>query len=440
MRNRMNRGARAFLIAAAVAASCIVPSNAAPLERSVSVSRQFVVYGPSAQLRAGMCDFAERTKKKLLTLLQQPDEWKTPIVLYVQAPQANLPDAPPAQLNFSQTGFGLKLQLDLTVGADASGPALERELLRALYLEIMYRAEPNTPAGTPYVEPPAWLLDGTLAVAADRDASGIAESLGTVLHSGRVMPIAEFLRQRPELLDSPSRKLYAAYSAALVSLLVEPSDGRTRLVRYLANLPRSGNDPLADLATHFPALAGSAESLAKSWQGSIARLAARERYQLLGSAETERLLAQLLRVDINEKGKPPAIFALEEFPNFVRYPTRKPALQQLRHNILLLSARANPLYQPVLAEYEQIARQLERGKTKRIAERLARARETRELINRELGAIADYMNWFEATQAQTQSGAFTEYMKAAELALERQPRRRDPISVYLDSLEAQMQN
>jgi hypothetical protein len=50
------------------------------------------------------------------------------------------------------------------------------------------------------------------------------------------------------------------------------------------------------------------------------------------------------------------------------------------------------------------------------------------------------MNWFEATQQQTQSGAFAEYMKAAELAMERQPRRRDPISVYLDALEAQMQN
>jgi hypothetical protein len=134
----MNRGVAASLLAA-VAATCTPAMNGAPLERSVSSSRQFVVYGPDAHLRAGMCDFAERAKKKALTALQQPDEWKTPIVLYVQPPQANLPDAPPAQLNFSQTGFGLKLQLDLTVGPDANGPALERELLRAIYLEIMYR-------------------------------------------------------------------------------------------------------------------------------------------------------------------------------------------------------------------------------------------------------------------------------------------------------------
>ena len=435
----MNRRVAVFLTAT-VAASWLPGANAGPLDRSVSASRQFVVYGPDAHLRAGMCDFAERAKKKALTVLQQPDEWKTPIVLHVQPPQANLPDVPPARLNFSQTGFGLKLQLDLNVGPDANGPALERELLRAIYLEIMYRAEPNIAAGTAYVDPPAWLLDGTVAVATDRDAASIAESLGTVVHAGNLMALEEFLRQRPELLDSPSRKLYAAYSAALISLLVEAPDGRTRLARFVANLPRASNDPLADLKAHFPAIGANAESLAKNWQSSVARLAARERYQLLGSAETERHLAQLLRVDISEKGKPAVTFALEEFPKFIRFPARKPALQHLRQNILLLSARANPLYQPVLAEYEQIAMQLERGKTKRIPERLARARETRELISRELGAIADYMNWFEATQAQTQSGAFVDYMKAAELALEPQPRRRDPISVYLDSLEAQMQN
>ncbi|HSH39137.1 MAG TPA: hypothetical protein VK993_10155, partial [Chthoniobacterales bacterium] len=204
--------------------------------------------------------------------------------------------------------------------------------------------------------------------------------------------------------------------------------------------PRATNDPFADLKGHFPILAQGPDDVTKHWQRSVVRLASRERYQLLGSEETERVLAQILRVEIHEPRKKTAVYALEEFQQFVRLPARKPGLQNLRHNILTLSARANPLYQPVLAEYEQIATQLVRGKTKHIVERLARARGTREHIQREMSAIGDYMNWFEATQSQKQSGIFAEYMKAAELAQERQPRRRDPISVYLDSLEAQMQN
>ena len=421
-------------------AICAAPAVAARPPQSVSASRQFIVHGPDASIRGGLCDLAERTKKKALALLQRPDEWKTPILINARYPQANLPDAPAAQMNVSQTGFGLKLQLDLLVSAKMSSAAIERELLRAIYLEIIYREEPNTPAGTAYVEPPAWLLDGTLALAPDRDAATIAESLRTVRDAESIMPLEQFLQQRPELLDSPSRQLHRAYSAAFVTMLLEAPDGRARLTRYVADLPRATNDPLADLRAHFPLLADGGDNVAKRWDRIVAQLAARERYQLLNAEETERHLVQMLRVEIRQPRKQPAVYALEEFPQFIRIPERKPALQFLRHNILTLAARANPLYQPVLAEYEQIATLLARGKTKRIQERLARARGVREHIQRELGAIADYMNWFEATQLPTQSGAFAEYMKAAELALERQPRRRDPISVYLDSLEAQMQN
>ncbi len=416
-----------------------VAVSAAP-QQTVSASRQFIVHGPDAHLRGGLCDLAERTKKKALTLLQRSDDWKTPILLNAQYPQANLPDAPVARMNVSQTGFGLKLQLDLIVSPDRDAVTIERELLRAIYLEIIYRNEPNTPAGTAYVEPPAWLLDGTLALAPERDAASIADSLRTVRDANTIMPLEDFLRQRPELLDSPSRQLHRAYSAAFLTLLLEAPEAHARLGRYLASLPRASNDPFADLKAHFPALAAPLADVTKVWQHSVTRLASRERYQLLAADETERHLAQILRVEIREERKPPVVYALEEFPQFVRLPVRKPALQYLRANLLTLAARANPLYQPVLAEYEQIATLLARGKTKRIPERLARARGIREHIQREMGQIADYMNWFEATQSQTQSGAFAEYMKAAELALERQPRRRDPISVYLDSLEAQMQN
>jgi hypothetical protein len=51
--------------------------------------------------------------------------------------------------------------------------------------------------------------------------------------------------------------------------------------------------------------------------------------------------------------------------------------------------------------------------------------------------IDDYLNWFEATQSQTRSGTFAEYLEAAGRSEDPQPRRRDAISVYLDALEAQ---
>jgi hypothetical protein len=157
----------------------------ASLPRSVSTSRQFIVFGPDAALRGKICDLAEQTKKSLLTHLQQPDDWKTPVVINAQHPQANLPEARAAELNFSQTGFGLKLQLDLTVASDQDDAAIERELLRAILIELAYRHQQDLPAGTAYVQPPDWLLDGVLA--SGRDPASLVETLAAIGGANKII-------------------------------------------------------------------------------------------------------------------------------------------------------------------------------------------------------------------------------------------------------------
>src|SRR6266568_1652255 len=105
---------------------------AAPTERSVSPSRQFIIYGADAALRGAVSDLAERTKADFLVLLRQRDNWTVPIVVNLQLQQANLPEIPPADFRFSQTGFGLKLQLDLTLSEKLDASLIERELLGAI--------------------------------------------------------------------------------------------------------------------------------------------------------------------------------------------------------------------------------------------------------------------------------------------------------------------
>ena len=408
--------------------------------RSISTSRQFIVYGPEVHLRGGVCDLAERVKRSALALLQKGDDWRTPIVIRARAPRADSPEISPASLHVSQTGTGLKIQLDLRIAPNPDRWVLERELLRAVFLELMYRDEPNTAVGTAYVEPPAWLLEGTLALANESESSTIAKMLGAPVASGDILPLDQLLRQQPGLLESPLRAIYRAYAAALVSMLTETPAGRARLARYVTDLPRSGNDPVADLKAHFPALGESAEQVEKIWTLSVVRQAASERYRLLASEETERQLAQVLHLEVREADGRATTYTLEEFPNFVRRPDSRRALASLAEVLLLLSARVNPLYRPVIAEYQEIAASLARGKTKKIPQRLAELRATREHISRRMAAIGDYMNWFEATQSRTSSGSFREYLDAAEVAEQQKRHRHDPISVYLDAFEAQIQN
>jgi hypothetical protein len=405
---------------------------ATPLERSVSPSRQFIVYGADARARGAVSDLAERTKSNLLSLLHQPDRWTTPVLINLQLPQATRPDLPPAAFRVSQTGFGLKLQLDLMLAPDVDATAIERELLRALVVEMMYRAQPNTAPGAVLVQPPEWLVEGALAAAPGRDRAPFVDAL---LSSNEIVPLQQFLQQRPALLDSPARTLYRAYSLAFVQLLLA-DDGPARLGRYVANLTHASNDPIVDLKAQFPILGNDAE---KTWRVNVAQVRAAEGPRLLNFAETERQLDELLR------GKPPDSgaskdFRLEDVAQKKISPPEKAALMQLRESLLELGVHANPLLRSTVQEYEQIAVLLTAGKRKRITQRLARLKETRAQLAGRMSDIDDYMNWFEATQSQTKSGAFIDYLRTATKSTEPEPRRRDPLSIYLDALEQQTQN
>src|SRR5437899_9701887 len=279
---------------------------AAPTERSVSPSRQFVIYGSDAALRAAVSTPAERTKANLLVLLRQRDNWIVPIVVNLQPQQANLPEIPPTDLRFSQTGFGLKLQLDLTISKDFDASLMERELLRAILLEMIYRKESHIAAGSIFVEPPDWLIDGVLALAPGSDRGHLIEALTT---AGKTEPLEMFLRQRRVLLHSAGRTLYRAYSFALVQMLTDGRDGPARMTQYIGDLSKASNEPLADLKAHFPFLIGDAE---RTWQLTLSRLKNLQTYQLLTFDQSEQRLDELLRLKISEAKKPAKLAGLDE--------------------------------------------------------------------------------------------------------------------------------
>ena len=426
--------ARFFLAGAFVAATGL----AAPVEQSISTSRQFIVYGTELAVRGAICDFAERTKRELLTLLDQRDNWTAAIVINAQYPQANLPELPQLSVGVGQTGFGLKLQLDFVVNSEVSGPELRRELLRAVLLEIMYRGQQQIPAGTAYISPPDWLLEGIPAEHSDLSRDRVGNLLALPVAAKNVLPLEKFLAQRPELLDAAGRSLYRAYSFALVDLLSHAPEGPRRLTRFVTDLPLSSNDPLAELRNHFPGLFES-NAGQETWEKQIARLATGQPYQLMGSAETERLLMEKLRFKISDRGIEKK-YELEEFAVFLKTRSAKNVLGSLGHDLSELATRANPVYAPVIAEYAEIVGRLLRGKTGGVAKRLERLRTTRESVTAQMRQIDDYLNWFEATGSVRPSGEFADYMRAADRATQSEHTRRDPISVYLDALEAQFEN
>ncbi len=404
-------------------------------QRSISTSRQFLVYGSEIQVRGAVCDLAERIKSNLLDLLELRDDWQTPIVVRLDYPQANFPDAPPARLEVSQLGYGLKLQLNLLLTQRTERRTVERALLRAIVVEFIHHDRRNVPAGTPYAAPPDWFLDGVLALNRNEEHEERVRLLQGFVEANKIAPLEDVVREDRARLDPVSRRLYEAYSEALLRLLLDRPDGRQQMVQYLRDLPNAPNDAMAALLVHFPETLG--RSPAKWWNLSVAAMAASDRYEVLSAAETGSLLDHLLCLSIPGRDGRTRPYSLSEYAQFVRLPAASAVLGQVGRQLLLLGARAHPLYRPIVRENYELVRLLARGRTRHIPERLARIAADRELVERQAHAIDDYLNWYEATQLKTISGAFAELLN--ESAGENNgPRRRDPISVYLDSVEMEL--
>ena len=410
---------------------------AKPVEQSISTSRQFIVYGTDVGVRGAICDLAERTKRELLSLLAQRDNWTAVIVINAQYPRANLPELPRLSVDLAQTGFGLKLQLDLVIDSAVSAPEIRRELLRALVLEMIYRAQPNIPAGTAYVLPPDWFLEGVPAQQSNLSRDRVTAILAVPMAAKNVLPLEKFLAQRPELLDAPARNIYRAYSFALVDLLSRASDGPHRLAQLILDLPASSNDPMAELRSHFPGVFES-DGAEATWQKQIAHLAGDQPDHLLGSAETERRLDEILRLKIADSHGEKT-YQLTQFPIFLKQKPPKRRLESLALELRVLAARAHPVYAPIIADYADVSALLLRGKTLDVPRRLERLQNSRKAIAAQMRGIDDYLNWFEATSLAGPSGEFADYLKAAKRAAQPERLKRDPISVYLDALEMQFE-
>jgi hypothetical protein len=265
----------------------------------------------------------------------------------------------------------------------------------------------------------------------------MAALLALPVAAGNVMPLEKFLGQRIDLLDASARNLYRSYAFALVDLLTRRPNGAEHLVRFIIGLPASGSDPLAELRRHFPETFPE-EGAEKTWQNQIIRLATNQPYQLLGSAETQRRLDETLRLKISDRGAEKS-YDLTQFQIYLKHKAARKSLSALALDLSSLGTRAHPVYAPIIAEYAHIIALLQRGQTLSVPKRLERLADSRKAIAAQMRKIDDYLNWFEATNLAAPSGAFRDYMKAAERAAEPVRPKRDPISVYLTAIETQFE-
>ena len=414
----------------------LIASKAAePPPRTISRSKQFVVYCPDPAVRSRVATVAEDIKDDLLRLLGEPDRPRAPIVISLRLATSPAEAQSPVALRFDVTPEGSRIEINVRIASDPAAVHLQKHIVRALLLELAYR-ERRLRGGEEYVEAPWWLVAGIVENFRRHDRGLDPELFQRLVETNRWPPIEQFLAHHPDDLGGAAAGVDGACAIALIELLLEQPSGRDGLARLVRQWPDLHQDPLAALGRIFPALAGS--DVQKWWTLNLARFAASDRYKGLSTEATDRELNALLHLDLAiDKTGTRQIFAIAEFEHFLKLRGARAALAGRHQAILDLSARANAIFRPVVHGYEQVLAQLKRGKTRGVRKRMAEIEVYRETVLHRIGEIGDYLNWYEATQLGVRSQAFDSFLRAAREVEQDQNRAAttEAIARYLDELQ-----
>ncbi len=420
-----------FLATLGVASAALKVSD-----RSISTSKQFIIYSEDKKLRAEVAIKAEDYKEFLLRTIQGNDEWKWTVILNIGVQPPAVRNPPPSKIGiYEADGGSLKVQVDVYDPKYVKQSGFNVDLLNAILLEMAYRKS-NIRAGRGFELPPAWFTYGLLEKIRARDEGLRASLYAGLLSSGKPPAMKDFFRTRPEQLDSTSRAIFGAQAVAMLEAVLDLPDGREALRTYLANPHRYPGD-IRDLLEAIPSLQNDPNILERKWVLAMAKASAGNRVNLLTYNETRKELDRILDVKALPDPKHPEVAAMSgpyALETIARSQSGKFILTQTSDALLRLSLRAHPVYKPLVDEYYRIVNELIARPKRRVDKRVALAEETRAALASRISDVKDYMDWVEATQLQVEDESLAEALKDID-EIEQTPRRNDRISLYLDAIE-----
>ena len=443
--------------------------------RTYAEGSPFIIWGGTRSQRSNLFTAAGLVRRAVLDALHLPDEWSHPIIIQLRDPLATgAASRPPVWTVISQVEGGFRLEINLAPRRQSvPGPLLRENLVRAILADRVLAGKAAMDLSGAPTPPPDWLLHGTLALMDYRELGRTSDTFARIFQLGRVLSVPDILNADPSGMDSLSMTIYRVSSGGLLLMLVEQPKGGAQLAKLLPALARGGTDHAALIEHAYPELGGSVNSLSKWWSLQIAALSQPGMEEVRKPADTERLLSEALvlryqpasatdkkpgtlkRLFSREKSAAPApaphISAtpagavsspaaascdITDYARVLALPDPAPVFNQAALALTRLQLRAHPVYRPIIQEYLDGLRLLAKGKSgKSFPATLTRLAETRQRLAATLQGVEDHLDWFEATQSTTPSGAFGDYLEAAENLAKPRAARGDAITGYLDQME-----
>ena len=416
-------------------AVCLPHGEGAVTNRSVSGSQQFTIFCEDRALRQNLVSAFDEIRRELLAELGV--QMGAPIPIFVNITPRKILEfrRNTWNLRWLDAPEGARVQLDILLDDNIRANGLQEQIVKALLLTLKYQNKPPL-GGETYQDPPAWLVEGLSEMIRQRSTPPDAALYRGLLQAKKMPVFADWMRIKPERLDSTGLDIYRAHACALVNFLQAETPGKSGLRRLLNNIPSDPGQSIAWLAANYRSLGPEARDLPKWWSLSLAKISAADRYTSRTGRDTEEALASLLVVSLEQDGQT-IDYTLERFEEFNKAPGLEKALNLLRADLIRLSVQAHPMYRPILADYEEILASLQKRKLRGLAEKLAGLEALRMDISERLNEVETYLTWFEGTQMQSSTSEFEGYFELMRKYQSPRAPSQEPIGRYLDSLEVE---
>ena len=412
------------------------------LPKTVSTSRQFIVYHEDPQLRSAIARSAEKMKQRWLEMMNLRDQWKLPIAIHLSRPKTQTAVGEYAILKVYQTEVGIHFEISAVINDSFSGDLFADQLISALFLEYAYRDMPSLEAGKQMIKLPDWLISGTSNYIRQNTSDIPPDLFDSLIRTGQLMTLRQFLNTKlTDPMDATSRKVYGSYAGSFVDMLRNLPGGKSGM-QYLVR--EMSNDAVLtpdNFFKYFPGIDHDTNSLEKWWTINLAKKSTIGNFRMLNAKETEDRLAEYLLVDVPEgDGEHVLEYKLDEWRQFYELPSAKLGLIITAEKLAHLSVVCSPLYSPIVNDYMAILEEIANAKPKKLQNgeldaKLVKLNEERPMMLAKATEITDYMNWFEASQVPDISGAFDEYLRISRSPLPIYQMRQDRVTSYLNSVE-----
>jgi hypothetical protein len=410
------------------------------LVRTLSASRQFVVYANSQLLPSALCVYAEHGKRAWLQLLGMTDGWRDPILIMVRPREPSQANEPAVSLELIQTGERFKYQISCFVPPPLDETELLAAIVEALCAERANRDQ-RIVAGRAFAAPrmPRWLVEGIAASIQGRGELLMAVARRS-LAAGRPQSAGDLLSLQRLPSDPADRALVRANAWMFTESLLGLPDGARRLAMFLAQI---GTQKMASNAfwTVYGREFTDEAALEKWWnlQRTIRTsvvvaedLTARDTGQQL-----DAILLTRLEVTSSRRALPPdRETTVDQLWRYYDEPWLPDVLEMKINRLGALRGEAHPLYRPVIDHYLDALGWLRRQSTVRFRRELRKAEAARIAAEKQSRAIAAYMDQAERVYAPDDfSRIFTGYFQTLDQFQKLEDERRNPISDYLDKFD-----